>query len=333
MANVFMKNLRVRFKLGKQKIFFEQLTKTSELKDSELAKIASISTRSFQDWKNEKISPPIKTIRLFCKRFNLNLPEDEKVLIDRWIKKKKKIARLGANARFLKHGELATTEGRKKGGRNSIKKKGNLKLLYKSFYKPKKSKKLAEFFGILLGDGGITNYQWFVTLNSVKDKEYTLFVANLSKGLFKVKPAIYSRKDSKVFIVACSRKKMIAFFQKLGLKTGNKVKQQVSVPKWIRRKKEFRIACLRGLMDTDGGIFIHRYKVNGKIYKYKKLCFTNYSIPLLNFVYKTLSNMGLNPKIITKVENKKVWLYNTQEVKQYLKLVGSNNKRLLRYKV
>jgi len=83
-------------------------------------------------------------------------------------------------------------------------------------------------------------------------------------------------------------------------------------------------------MDTDGGIFIHKYKVNKKQYSYKKICFTNRSLPLLIFVKETLEELGFTPKLITKVENKKVWLYNEQEVKNYMRIVGSHNERLLR---
>ena len=109
---------------------------------------------------------------------------------------------------------------------------------------------------------------------------------------------------------------------------GNKVKQQVDVPDWIKGESEYKIACLRGLMDTDGGVFIHRYKVNGKEYSYRKICFTSHSIPLLRFVYDTLNELGFTAKIINKVANKDVWLYNTHEVDRYLELVKSSNQRL-----
>ncbi|MCX6704929.1 MAG: LAGLIDADG family homing endonuclease, partial [Candidatus Woesebacteria bacterium] len=107
----------------------------------------------------------------------------------------------------------------------------------------------------------------------------------------------------------------------------------VGVPDWIQQKNEYRIACLRGLMDTDGGVFIHKYKVNNKYYSYRKICFTNRSVPLLRFVYDTLKELGLTAKIVDKVENKKVWLYNTHEVASYLAIVKSSNWRLNRYQL
>ena len=43
--------------------------------------------------------------------------------------------------------------------------------------------------------------------------------------------------------------------------------------------------------------------------------------------YKFVSDLAKD----LKVENKKVWLYNKDEVEQYLKLVGTHNPRLLKY--
>ena len=80
-------------------------------------------------------------------------------------------------------------------------------------------------------------------------------------------------------------------------------------------------------MDADGGIFIHRYKVGGKEYRYKKICFVNYCQPLTRFVYKVLKDLGFNPKRA----NNRVWLYSTKEVVRYMKEVGSSNQRLYNF--
>lgn len=84
-------------------------------------------------------------------------------------------------------------------------------------------------------------------------------------------------------------------------------------------------------MDTDGGVFMHRYKIKGKEYRYKKLSFVNRSVPLLNFVYETLNDLGFHPKKVMAVENKWIWLYNQHEVNEYLRTVGTSNPRLLRH--
>ena len=95
-------------------------------------------------------------------------------------------------------------------------------------------------------------------------------------------------------------------------------------------KSEFSHECVKGLMDTDGGIFNHSYKVNGKKYSYRKLCFVNRSVPLLNFVYSILRNESFTPKLIDRIANKRVWLYNMREVQKYLEVIGTGNPRLLK---
>ena len=137
------------------------------------------------------------------------------------------------------------------------------------------------------------------------------------------------RKNIHVLVIYGGGLQSIAYFQKLGLRIGNKVKQQVDVPEWIKQNKSYTKECLRGLIETDGGIFKHRYVVNEKEYTYTKLCFSNRSVPLLRFVLTALESLGLTPKLIDKVENKKVWLYNQTEVKKYIQEVGIHNPRML----
>lgn len=324
-----MENTRLKFLPGKQKDFLLKVQKTCNLSTDQLAKIAGVVPRSYRDWRRERLTIPLNVVRKLCNKFSLQLPEDTKNSIKRWKKAKKEASRKGAIARFEKYGNFNTPEGCRKGGINSIKKRYGS--LLKPFHTPRFSVRLAEFVGILLGDGGITKEQWFITVNSIADFKYTIYLSKLIEDLFKFKPPIYKKKDSNALVLYGSGKNAILFLTKIGLKVGNKVKQQVGVPDWIYKNEKLKIACLRGLMDTDGGVFKHKYKVNGKQYKYNKISFTNRSIPLLNFVYQTLNDLGFKPKIIDKVENKKVWLYNQKKVEDYIIKVGSHNDRLLRY--
>ena len=96
----------------------------------------------------------------------------------------------------------------------------------------------------------------------------------------------------------------------------DKVRQQVKVPNWILTSNQYQLSCVRGLMETDGGIFWHRYKVNGKMYAYRKLAFANRSIPLLEFVRDVFINLGISS---WNCIYRHVWLYNTHEVESYQK--------------
>ncbi|OGZ94115.1 MAG: hypothetical protein A2131_01915 [Candidatus Sungbacteria bacterium GWC2_49_10] len=68
---------------------------------------------------------------------------------------------------------------------------------------PKRSSQLAEFFGAMLGDGGINNpWQANITLNALADREYAVHVVRLCVHLFEVFPAIRKRKTREALIHA-----------------------------------------------------------------------------------------------------------------------------------
>lgn len=332
-AKAIMQNIRIKFHPGMQKKFIADVYKKSGCSLNDLAKMSGVHARSFRDWKREKLTMTLPAAELFCKKFNLKLPEGKKIIIERWRKAKRKAGRIGGISRFKKHGSPATPEGRSKGGIRALAnlRRNGIIPVFKTYRLPIDfNEDLAEYVGIMLGDGGITSSQCTITLNSVADKEYVLFVLCLGEKLFGEIPKAIKRKNSKAIIIYYNGVLLVKFLVKIGLKIGNKVKQQVDVPEWIKSSQNLSIACLRGLIDTDGGIFLHKYKVDGKEYGYKKLCFSNRSIPLLMFVVDTLKMLGFTPKIIDKVENKKVWLYNEKEVKRYLDIVGTNNPRIIR---
>ena len=327
---------RLKFLPGKQKEFLEEIYKKSRLSTKELAEIADICPRSFRDWRREKLTLTLKTAETFCKRFSVRLPEEKEIMMERWSIFKRNVSKKGGIALFKKYGSPATKEGCHKGGKKAfaiLRRKGIIPSC-KSYYFPNYfCKELAEYVGIVLGDGGINKGQCAITLNSEADRSYVDFVSDLGQKLFTEKPKLLKRKDSKAIVLYYNGVSMVKFLTKIGLKIGNKVKHQVDVPDWIKNNKKYKVVCLRGLMDTDGGVFLHKYKVNGKEYIYKKICFTNRSLPLLFYVKNTLEELGFTPKIIDKVANKKIWLYNSVEVERYLACVGTNNERLLKVKL
>lgn len=190
---------------------------------------------------------------------------------------------------------------------------------------------MAEFVGIVLGDGGISDKQVTITLNSRDDKEYSTFVIRLIKNLFGVKPSLYHDSKYLAMDIVVSRTKLVKFCtERLGLKKGNKIKQQIDIPDWIKKNKKFSIVCLRGLIDTDGSVFVHRYRVKEKWYSYKKLSFTSYSKPLRRSVYEIMKSNGLNPRLS---KNRDVRLDSVEDIKKFFDIIGSSNpKHLKRYK-
>lgn len=314
-------------------MFLNEISCKSHLSTKDLAKIANVHPRSFRDWKNEKLTMTLLAAEKFMALFKVNLPENKQLLIQRWQKARENANRIGGMVMFKKYGSPGTEEGRRRGGIKSIanlRKNGIIPKIKKYKLPTVFNEALAEYVGILLGDGGITSEQCAITLNSEADREYVHFVSQLGKNLFGEAPKLYKRKDSKAIVLYYNGKFLIRYLLSIGLKVGNKVRQQIDVPDWIKNNPHYKAACIRGLMDTDGGVFLHKYKVNGKEYVYKKISFSNKSIPLLIFVKKTLTELNFAPKIVNNVVNKQVWLYNNTEVADYLEKIGTNNPRLIR---
>ncbi|PIZ87415.1 MAG: hypothetical protein COX92_01255 [Candidatus Nealsonbacteria bacterium CG_4_10_14_0_2_um_filter_40_15] len=321
---------RVLFPKGKQRIFLNKVIRKIPVR--KIAKLCNLSQRTIRDWRRGKFLMDFNALSKICKNTKISLPSDIKLRDKYWYTIKGCSA--GGKAVWKKYGRIGNNPTyRKKKWREWWEREGKYRPspilnLPKSIKNPAFSKELAEFVGILLGDGGITKYQVVITLHSKDDKEYSKFVIALIKKLFNVPVGVNYDKNYSSLDLAISRSKLVRFCtEKLGLKLGNKIKQQVDISSWIKQNKQYAIACLRGLIDTDGCIFIHRYKVNGKWYNYKKLAFTSYSKPLRQSVFDILKNIELNPRLAQRSD---VRLDSIDDVKRYFQLVGSHNPKILK---
>jgi len=120
----------------------------------------------------------------------------------------------------------------------------------------RKSEKLSELVGILLGDGSFyitsNNHELDIAFN-LSEETYCDFVQYLLKILTKENAYRKYDKNKKCVHLRLSKKKPVLDLLSVSLiKSGNKIKNEVTVPKWIKNNKKFSKACLRGLIDTDG---------------------------------------------------------------------------------
>jgi len=322
----FVNSKRVFLPKGKQNKFIKKILSGITVKEA--AKLCNLSERTIRDWRREKFSMDLKALRKLCLKTNIPLPFNIELKNRYWY------VHLGASTGgkivWAKYGRIGDPEKRKKKWYEWWKTKGRFMGLFvtKPIKKPRKSKELAEFAGIMIGDGGITKNQVTITLHYKDDREYGEFVIALIKNLFNV-PVGTSRYQS-AMKYNISRTKLVRFcVEKLGLKQGNKIKQKVDIAAGVKQNKLYSITCVRGLIDTDGCIFTHCYKVNGKWYSYKKLAFTSYSKPLRQSVFNILKNNGLNPRLAA---NRDVRLDSIKDMNRYFQIIGSHNpKHLKRY--
>ncbi len=321
---------RIKFQKGTQSLFLSNVQQRLGLTWFELSKRIKIHSRSLRDWRKEKYTI---SERVFKKLVALGegkivVPAYE-VLPDFW--SIEKAARRGGQVVAEKYGGPGTPEGRKRGGVNSqIQRRLHPELyqhcnLRKDITKPFQSSQLAELIGMILGDGGMNNeYQVVITLHKIHDREYAEFVRRLGEELFSIQPAVYvgrSGRRKMVVDVVLTGINIVEFLLSKGLVKGNKVKHQVDVPQWIKNNLNFSTQCLRGLIDTDGGVYYHRHTTGGYPAFNIGLQFSNKSKPLLQFVQDTLIMLGFTPKI----DSRYVSLYKEDEVLRYTKQIQFHN--------
>lgn len=325
---------RVKFPEGKQRYFLNSAGRHFKNDWTEVSRVLKINERTFRDWRREKYTMDHASLKKLLFLTKIPTPQNIEILEDYW--SAKKYSRNGALKRFQMYGALGTPEGRRKGGlatQRLIRMDSAWALqsgvvLRKKVYDPGYSLELAEFIGIMLGDGGLTNYQLNITLNSQTDKEYLSYVKNLLEKLFHIQPFVMLRKNEKAARIVASGINLVELLKKYGLKAGNKVRQSVDIPAWVLRKSEFAVACLRGLMDTDGSCYAYAHNVNKKRYYNFALCFTNASGPLLKSVYAILDKDGYYPCMT----GRRVYVHRKNKIVEYFQKIGThNNKHLYKY--
>ncbi|KKR78236.1 MAG: hypothetical protein UU24_C0040G0007, partial [Candidatus Nomurabacteria bacterium GW2011_GWA2_40_9] len=234
MAKPFIQD-RVRFsKKGLQRIFILESKKLLNVTWIEFAKKLKVNQRTLTDWAKERFHMSVPAMFTVVKLTKLPTPKNHTIV--KWNDYLKMISKSGGRARFAKYGRVSIAEDlRKEKWRQWWESTGRYQKPALGFQvlvkikKPKKSKLLAEFVGIMLGDGGVNKYHTSVTLSS-KEKLYILYVSKMIKSLFGVTPKIYELKDAKAVRIVVNRKQLVDFCQDIGLVVGDKVRQQVAVP-------------------------------------------------------------------------------------------------------
>lgn len=302
----------------------------------EIGTQVGLCARTLRDWQREVLLGNKEVLQRLSSLSGATLPiiieeREEWWNAKKWQKEANRI-------RLKIHGPPGTPEGRSKGGKISQMRRrlyperytGMGVTLRKKLHIPAKSIQLAELIGILLGDGGISKEQVKITLNLIDDKEYLGFVCKLLLQLFEMKASIYTDKKYHVNTICISSVELVEFLTRNGLCIGSKKKANVGMPSWIKDRSDYSKACIRGLVDTDGCFFIHKYKVNNKMYEYKKINFVSYIPQLMSDVEKQLKLLGFTPK----VKGVRLFLYNQQEALRYLTEIGTSNpKNYFRWKL
>lgn len=178
---------------------------------------------------------------------------------------------------------------------------------------PSHSGKLAEFIGVMLGDGHLSKYQTVVTLGS-KEFQYVQYVAELMKSLFRTSPHILARSDGYRDVYIGSTE-LSTWLRDQGL-SSNKVKDRVDVPEWIFGHPSYMKACLRGFFDTDGSIYKLRHGV--------QISLTNRSVPLLHSLQRMLRLLGYS---VSEATLHRVYITRKTDVIRFFREIVPANKK------
>lgn len=328
MAQLFTSD-RIVFRKGKQAQYILACKGNIDISWTNLAKKLEISCRALRDWSKEKKKMSYKSAVLLSKIANIVLPEDIEIM--KWSDHLRKISVKGGTNHYIKYGKICDERVRK----DAWNKWWNNEGKYKDFeiYKrkeiqiPEKGIHLAEFVGIVLGDGNISDYAVRITLDSLSDKDYITYVSLLIMKLFNVTPKIFKHKKFRAVDIVMHRKNIVDFCVTLGLKIGNKIKQNVDIPQWIKDNNDYSIACVRGLIDTDGCFFRHSYMSNGKRYSYIKIAFTNRNSSILKSVKEILINLGFCVRMTKDGDD--IRIENKKDVARYLNVIGTSNLKFI----
>lgn len=187
---------------------------------------------------------------------------------------------------------------------------------------------LAEFLGIIAGDGHISgiSYEVSITGHMVLDREFIMEkVCPLFVNLFDIQPHIQIQPNYNKIKCLVYSKALATFLNKdYDLPIGAK-KNVLRVPKKIMKNKKLTYAFIRGVFDTDGSFHRHHKKDAALelISGYKNF---------LNDLAIILESIKFHPS----VGKKRLFLYRKEEIDRFFNLIKPANlkhsKRYKRYK-
>jgi len=187
----------------------------------------------------------------------------------------------------------------------------------------KNSEELAEFYGIMLGDGCLFSdlKGLSITADRILEQDYfTKYLYNLIHNLFNLYPKFYLSKDSRAIRCILYSKNAVEYLSNLGFPIG--FKKDLHIPNFISQNRACLIKCLRGLMDTDGCLSSHPHS---KIMIHLSIT----SKTLRRGVADALTALQIKPGVF----NKGIMLYSKNAIKFCDTIGFSNKKNILKYRL
>ena len=201
------------------------------------------------------------------------------------------------------------------------------------------NEELAELIGCFMGDGGAHNsknshYLIYFTGHSILDVEYYRNkIIPIVIKYFNSKASIKKVKGKNAISIVFNSKRLYSFFlQSLKLNQGKK-SDVIKVPRVIRNNEILFRSLIRGLYDTDGGVFLDRRKIYSKPYprifhhtisEALHIQLKNYLSKYFNFYSYRRVYKNSNYSDLYALE-----IYGKKNLYKWIKIIGFSNKRHL----
>jgi len=297
--------MRIYLGRGAQKELIRLICIKNKLKLKQLAEALNVSYSAIKRYYNEISLMSNQVFETIIRKYKFNR-EDFKIRIlpEHWGSQKggKKGIRV-----LLRKYDRDLPAWRLKGANQSKRARQKVILL------PELSEDLCEFFGAVLGDGTLTKNFIRISGDSRYDQEYFAYLNSLARNLFGVEGVIEKDKRRNIAYLRFCSVKLCQFVRGLGLPFGKKV--NIKISNKVLSKRNYRIALLRGLMDTDGSLCKRGNRL--------ALVFTSYSRDLLNFA----ESLGSELEVFTHKNESQVGTDSWPKICKYFEVVGSSNPR------
>lgn len=280
---------------------------------------------------------PIKTLQSWFYLKNRYIPE--KIIDENWYDKLNVLDKKEDNWGLIKGGKKAYLKAVREKGIRRIKERQALggkraaitkERLEKGRFKINFDDPLfLEFYGILLGDGWLSNFNikdkkvWLIGISSnlTLDKEFTYYYISIIQKLFNRKGVVRIKPLNNVAEFVFSHKILLKYLnEKLGFPIGKKINLEINRSIYSLDFDKLRYV-LRGIFDTDGSIYLN--KNNKGIYAYPIISIHMKEPKLIKQIQEILKNNGF--KVVYDKRNNMIKINGKDQLRRWLHYIGSSN--------
>lgn len=191
---------------------------------------------------------------------------------------------------------------------------------------------LAYFIGLFIGDGFTNKYGKYYLIQFTGDKKEELFyktlITDYCKKLFNITPKIKDDRISKAIRVNIYSIDLFNLItQRFKIPAGRKSRIVLIPEEILNSKPEIIQACLRGLYDAEGCVFLDKRKSYKVPYPRIELHMCN--LKLLKQVYDLLTGFGIKCILGKSENNLRVTIWGFEEVNKFVKKIGFSNPKQL----